>query len=108
MNADELETFKKNTITALGPEGLRQVLEDLLKKSNQDAAFAAEPHFVKYQLGSQQSLIKVDMSEKPFLFWYCDLMGRPVTKAVQYTVAEFLWEKCGEKERCLQELVEKE
>ena len=61
MENDELDF--NNYITAQGPEGLRQVLEDLLQKSTQDTAFAAEPHMVRYLLGNQQSLIKVDMSE---------------------------------------------
>jgi hypothetical protein len=106
MQSDELDY--SNYLTAQGPEGLRQILDDLLEKSIKDAAFATEPHLIQYLLGNQRSLIKVDMSEKPYLFWYCDLLGRPVTKAVQYAIADFLWEKCGEKERCLQELTAKE
>jgi hypothetical protein len=42
------------------------------------------------------------------LFWYCDLLGRPITKAVKHTIADFLWEKCGEKEKQLKELTAKE
>jgi len=103
MHGNELEILK-NHLIAQGPEGLRQVLDTLLEKSLQDSGFAAEPHFVKYQLGQQESFLKVDMSEKPYLFWYCDLQGRPVTKAIQTVIADFLWEKCGEKEKCLQEL----
>lgn len=95
-------------IIAQGPEGLRQVLDDLLDKSQRDPSFAAEPHFIEYQLGGQKSLIKVDMSEKPYLFWYCDLMGRPATRIVKNTITDFLWEKCGEKERALQEIKSRE
>jgi hypothetical protein len=95
-------------LTAQGPEGLRNLLDELLEKSAKDPAFAKGQHMIRYQLGNQQSLIKVDLSEKPYLFWYCDLLGRPITKAVQYTIADFLWEKGGEKERCLHELTVKE
>lgn len=101
MQRDEFEGLS-DFIPAQGPEGLRDVLDDLLEKSR-DPVFAAEPHYIKYQLGGQKSLIKVDMSEKPYLFWYCDLLGRPITKAVHYTIADFLWEKGGEKEKYLQE-----
>jgi|GEM_PF-1806714 hypothetical protein len=95
-------------IIAQGPDGLRKVLDDLLEASQKDTNFAAEPHYIEYQLGSQRSLIKVDMSEKPYLFWYCDLMGRAATKAVKDTIADFLWEKCGEKERAWQEIISRE
>lgn len=106
MQDNELDY--SNYLTAQGPEGLRLVLEDLLEKSTHDPAFNAKPHMIRYLLGNQQSLIKVDLSEKPYLFWYCDLLGRPITKAVQYTIADFLWEKGGEKEKYLRELTAKE
>jgi hypothetical protein len=99
MQENELDY--SSYLTAQGPEGLRHLLEDLLEKS-------PGQHMIRYLLGNQQSLIKVDLSEKPYLFWYCDLLGRPITKAVQYTIADFLWEKGGEKERVLRELTAKE
>lgn len=89
-------------IPAEGPTGLMEVLEDLLTKSKQDPEFAAQEHIILYQLGNQKSLIKVDLSQPPGKFWYNDLLGRPITKAVENTIAEFLWTKCGEKERYLQ------
>lgn len=88
--------------SAQGPEGLTYVLDDLLDQSLKDAAFAAAPHYVLYELGSQKSLIKVDMSMKPYQFWYCDLLGRPATKVVKETIARFLWEKCGVKDNILE------
>lgn len=81
--------------------GLRAELEWLLIQSSQDAAFAAESHYVNFQLGGLQAFIKIDMSSKPFLFWYCDLNERPVSPAVRKTIADFLWEKGGEKEKYL-------
>lgn len=93
----------KNYIPAPGPEGLKQVLEDLLDKSKNDPAFAGKEHFIYYHVGEQKSLIKVDMSEKPYLFWYFDLLGRPATKAVKKIVGDFLWERCGEKAKYLRE-----
>lgn len=88
-------------IPAQGPEGLMRVLEELLEKSRLDPAVAAQEHIILYQLGDQKSLIKVDFSEPPGKFWYNDLLGRPMTKAVKNTIAEFLWTKCGERERYL-------
>lgn len=83
-------------IKAEGPEGLRSVLDNLL--INQ------ESKYILYHLGNQQSLIKVDLSTKPFQFWYYDLLGRPATRIVKETLARFAWEKGGEKEWYLQEL----
>lgn len=88
-------------IIAEGPEGLEKVLEELLEKSKSDPIFATQDHFILYQLGNQKSLIKIDMSQQPFRFWHYDLMGRPATFAVKDTIARFLWEKCGEKEKYL-------
>lgn len=91
---------------AEGPEGLDQVLDAFLAKTKSDAKFAAEEHYILYQLNEQKSLIKVDMSQQPFLFWYYDLNGRPATEVVKTIIARFLWEKGGEKERYLDMPVE--
>ncbi|MBX3708573.1 MAG: hypothetical protein KIT56_08445 [Gammaproteobacteria bacterium] len=101
-------SFLKKYILANGPEGLRQVLDDLFEKVKSDSTFAAKQHFIMYQLGGQKSFIKVDMSKPPFQFWYNDVLGRPMTKAVEETIASFIWERCGEKERFLQGLSSKE
>lgn len=82
-----------------GPQGLMEVLDSFLHQARQDAAFRAQDHYIMYRLKDQKSLIKVNMSEHPYQFWYYDLLGRPATNAVKDTVAEFLWEKCGERER---------
>jgi len=102
------EEIAKKYIPAFGPEGLRLVLESLLEKSKSDPVFAAKEHYIMYQLGGQKSLMKVDMSQPPFQFWYYDLLARPMTKMVEETIADFLWEKCGEKERYLQESLSEE
>ncbi len=75
------------------------VLEALLHKAKQDPAFINQDHYILYQLGNQRSLIKVDMTKTPYHFTYNDLLGRPATNMVKDTIASFLWEKCGEKER---------
>lgn len=93
-------------ILAEGPQGLARVLDGLLAESQKDPDFAAAEHFVLYQLGNQKALIKVDTTQVPFNFWYCDLLGRPATKIVKDTIAEFLWDKCGERERYAKELGE--
>lgn len=87
-------------IPAQGPEGLMSVFEELLHQTKQGEE---GEHIILYQLGNQKSLIKVDFRKRPFQFWYNDLLGRPMTKAVENTIAEFLWTKCGEKERYMQE-----
>lgn len=107
MQSKELEMLK-NYIPAQGPEGLKLVLENLLEKSRQDKDFATKEHFIYYQIGDQKSLIKVDMSEDPVMFWYFDMLGRPATRIVKKTIAEFLWEKCGERERFLKDAGAKE
>lgn len=86
-----------------GPVGLMEVLDTYLTKSQNDASFAKVGHYVLYTLGEQRSLIRVDTSEMPFHFGYCDLFGRAATAGVKETIARFLWEKCGEKERYMRE-----
>jgi hypothetical protein len=86
-------------LLAQGPDSLYAVLEGLLKRTQADPHSTTEGRCILYKLGSQKSLIKVDTSRRPFELWYCDLLGRPATKAVRDTIAQFLWEKCGEKER---------
>lgn len=86
-----------------GPEGLMAVLESFLQQAEQDSEFRAKEHYIMYRLRDQKSLIKVNLSTRPYQFHYYDLLGRPATKAVKDTIAEFLWEKCGEKEHYLEE-----
>jgi hypothetical protein len=85
-------------VVAKGPEGLRQVLNDFLAKAKADAQFKAGVHFILYELGSQKSMIKVDMSEWPAVFWHYDLLGRPATGVVKEVISRFVWESCGERE----------
>ena len=107
MQENELALLK-NYHPAQGSAGLRQVLDDLLEQSKNDPIFATKEHFIMYRIGDQKSLIKVDMSEDPVLFWYFDLLGRPATRIVKKTIFDFLWEKCGVREKYLQELGRKE
>ena len=96
---DSNEFVMPEHTVADGPQGLMEVLVSFLQQAEQDAAFRTQDHYIMYRLMDQKSLIKVNMSERPYQFWYYDLLGRPATNAVKETVAEFLWEKCGEKER---------
>ncbi len=91
-------------IIAEGPQGLTRVLEDLLAKSKQDTSFAKQAHYVLYQLGGQKTMLKIDMSQQPFLIWHHDLMGRPMTTVVKDTLTQFLKEKCGATEVFLQDV----
>lgn len=90
-------------LLAEGPDGLSAVLSTLLEQAQNDEVSTKAGHYILYQLGNQKSLIKVDFSHTPFQFWYCDLLGRPATRIVKETIAKFLWDKCGEKERFYQE-----
>ncbi len=83
-------------IRVQGPEGLSQVLDQFLEENKQGKDLMI-PRYVLYQLNQQQSLIRIDINQIPFKFWYCDLNGRPATKAVKETIGRFLWEKCGKK-----------
>lgn len=94
-----MENVKPEMTIANGPEGLMGVLEDFRHRAESDAIFRSEPHYILYRLNTQESLIKIDFSIEPFQFWYYDLMGRPATNSIKTTVAEFLWEKCGVKQR---------
>lgn len=85
----------KEYIMANGPDGLRHVLDTLLETSQKDPLFAKQEHVVMYQLGNQKSIIKVDTSRTPFVFWHYDLMGRPATVAIKDTIKQFLQEKWG-------------
>jgi hypothetical protein len=93
---------------AQGPAGLKNILDTYLVSLQNDSHFAEATHYILYQMGDQQALIRVDMSTSPFHFKYCDLFGRPATKSVKETIAKFLWDNCGEKERYLKELEARE
>lgn len=84
----------ENLIPAYGPQGLRAVLERLLE-SCKDRQFASQLHYILYKLANQESLIQTDMSQKPYLFWYADRDGRPITSGVKDVIRKFLQEKCG-------------
>lgn len=101
-----MDTSSNDYLVAEGPEGLEKALNELLDKSKSDAVFASQEHYILYQLNSQKSIIKVDASHVPFKLWHHDFMGRPATTAVKDTIAKFLWEKCGEKERYLNEFTD--
>ncbi|HTM63808.1 MAG TPA: hypothetical protein VL360_04845 [Gammaproteobacteria bacterium] len=96
---ESVEFVMPEYTTANGPQGLMDVLESLRLQADQDAEFRAREHYILYCFNEQKSFIKVDMSEQPFQFWYSDVNGRPATNAVKETIAEFLWERCGEKDR---------
>lgn len=83
-------------VIANGPQGLIDVLENHYERCQKDADFAKEAHYILYQLGSQKSFIKVDMSQRPYQFYYYDLLGRPMTRAVQEALALFLTDTVGE------------
>lgn len=89
------EAIEIEYIPAEGPEGLWNVLNDLLEKSQSLPESQPAEYYLKYHIGSQVSLIKVDFHADPVHFWYYDLQGRPPTNSVKETIAKFLWEKCG-------------
>lgn len=97
-----IENLVSNTTTAVGPDGLKDALNHIFHQGLQDPLFAAEDHYIMYELGAQKALIKADMSQKPFHFWYCDLLGRPATPGVIRTIEAFLAENGGNQDFLLQ------
>lgn len=95
-------------IIADGPDGLANALETLQEVIQSKPALVSRDFYILYRLGNQKSFIKVDFSQQPIQFWYYDLLGRPITMLVKNTIATFLWEKCGEKERAVKMLANKE
>jgi len=87
---------------AEGPQQLRQLLDNYLIEHEKNPTLTNNDRYILYTFGEQRSLIRVDTTSVPFHFRYCDLLGRPATKSVKETIAGFLWEKCGEKERYTQ------
>lgn len=85
-------------IIACGPQGLKQALSELFEKSKTDPELKAKPQYVLYKLDNQKSMIKIDLSVWPVIFWHYDLLGRPATRVVKDILSRFAWEKCGEKE----------
>ena len=66
-------------------------LKDFLREKA--ASGSAEEHYIKYQFNECQSLIKVDMREQPFQFWFYDLQKRPaLQKNHKKIISEFLAE----------------
>ncbi|MBA3661664.1 MAG: hypothetical protein H0W64_08055 [Gammaproteobacteria bacterium] len=102
-NSMQSSNLTEDYIIANGPEGLKEVLQALFEKASNDPDFATVDHFVLYELGDQRSLIKVDTAKEPYQFWYNDLLGRPATKIVRETIADFLWEKFGDGEISLKD-----
>lgn len=89
-------------ISVDGPEGLQRTLNELFEATHSKTPNQSE-YYIMYHLGNQKSLIKLDLGQEPFLFWYYDLLGRPATKVVKDILAEFAWEKGGEKKRYMRE-----
>lgn len=100
----ESNQIVSNYIVADGPEGLARVLADIYEQTQADNEAKLAEQYILYQLNNQKSFIKVDLSQKPFQFWYCDMLGRPITRVVKDTIAKFIWEHGGEKEEALNNL----
>lgn len=87
-------------IIAIGLQGLKDALAYLFKLKE---AGNTSQEYILYQVINpntpdiQKALIKVDLREKPYQFWYADLLGRNAPQNVKRTIAEFLWEN-GEKQ----------
>lgn len=88
---------KKEYTIAHGPEGLAMILDEMLEQSRTSQEYAHEPHYILYRVGSQNSIIKVDLSQPKF--YYHDLLGRPMTRSVKKIIIDFLWNKYGLKEQ---------
>ncbi len=86
---------------AEGPEGLANVLLDYHEKAQIDDDFASNDQYILYRNNQQKALIKIDMRQVPYQFWYYDLLGRPATNNIKETIAKFLWIICNERMKYL-------
>jgi len=91
-------TPKEPEFVVDGREGLRSLLDSFLQKSEKDQEFASSPHYILFQLNAMQSLIRVDMSQRPFQFWHYNIQERAALPSLKDTIISFLQEKCGEKD----------
>jgi hypothetical protein len=79
-------------IKAHGPDELIQSLEGLYERANRDARFAAQPHYVLFQIGQQSSLLRFDIHKRKVYHFNID--GYAATAPVKVAVQQFL-EKAG-------------
>ncbi len=86
-----LEGLPKHTVVE-GPEALTAALNQLWQACQNSPVLASEDHYLLYQRGKQQSVLKVDVQQKPFQFWYCDRDGRPMPRSITQALATFAWE----------------
>lgn len=86
---DDEQTLLAHAYKVTGPDELMEQLKHLHATSLETSV---NEFVIFYHLGNQRSYIQVDFSCEPFHFYYKDLLGRPMTKAVENTIAEFLWQ----------------
>ena len=97
----ESERLPQTYEIAEGPDGLATVLIDLHEKAQANPTFAADDQYILYRNNQQKALIKIDMRQMPYQFWYYDLLGRPATNNIKETIAKFLWIMCNERTKYL-------
>jgi hypothetical protein len=86
-----MDSNKPDYIEASGQQGLRDVLDALQHLVTNDAEYRSKQHLIKYRFGDRTSILKVDMSEKPYQFWYFNLdMRRALEGADKNVIADFL------------------
>lgn len=95
-----------NLIPIAGVQGLREKLEEFFLQAKDNSNVKRQPHYLLYQNGAQQSLIKVDMSQPSCQFHFYDVQGRPANNPEKRAIAEFLWKTCGEAKHHSGEMIE--
>lgn len=78
-------------LEAEGPDNLSRALDAVYEKNH-----TTEDNYILYRMGSQLSLLRVDLSQKPCHIWYCDSDHRPATSSVLKVIEAFLENKFGQ------------
>ena len=82
-------------ITVHGIPALAAQLDAIHREAQTNPVSRPEPVFILYESLQQKSMIKVDLSQKPYLIGYDDQMGRPMPSAIKEVFAQFLTNSCG-------------
>lgn len=93
-----LGRLPNHTVVA-GPEALKAALVRLWEACQNSPEIAKQDHYLLYQRGNQQSVLKIELNKKPFQFWYCDRDGRPMMPLMKRELANFTWENGVSKEK---------
>lgn len=97
---NDLEILPQYT-PAIGQDGLADALNHLRQESDRDPEFARQDHYLLFRkdtnASTYESVIKADLSERPFQFWHFNTHFLPAIEVIKDTIKKFL-ESCGQTE----------